>query len=244
MMGKNLIIVILVCVGMMNVQAAEKKSKKMSTTDAIKVLKKNKEVLRGITAGFNYNNLNAESDISMKAKFMGETLKEKDSETDVVNKELGLSVNYANVKKQSLGYIAGGSLQKLNITQNNKGIYTDNIILEGNVAYGIDSNLYIFAGPNITKVINAEIDEDNNQFDENDYTPQLGFQAGLGYVIPKKNISLVLTYVNYNHFLKDSYEIKNDLGDAGLGLDDSDFDVDVEVKTKYSGFVLGGNVTF
>lgn len=123
-------------------------------------------------------------------------------EDDDVNQKWGLSLGYAHIKANNFGGM--GSLSYNEFQNDGKSVR-----LDGSLTYGIGSQFYLLAGPNLHKLVNSGADY---------LDIGLGFQVGAGFQITE-TFGLNANYVNLNNSgNKDGTDVELDLSGLELGL--------------------------
>ncbi len=181
------------------------------TTEPVPPVETSKVASQGIRLGF------FKSFLEMELAGPGDSVK------GTLDDTMGLSVGYANLPVQDVGF--SSELSYLFVKEDSSS--ADLIRLDANIAYAFNSNVYLKAGPNISKFVRGGIIEDLN--------PSLGFQVGVGGQL-SKNIGGEIKFVK----MAQSGKIHFDgLNNDQFGAIDS-----VNVNTDQSGVELGLNATF
>lgn len=171
-------------------------------------------LMLGMNAGMEYSRLGA--DIHIKGKYMG-TSSSGNANADPAS-SLGLSLMYARLGRDALGFSAGGTIiQKIENNSGSKGTlgYADSMTLirpEANILLGHNSGVWGGLGGHINYVTGSDIEG---------VVEPLGFglQALVGFV-PSRNFGLDIGYFVSIHKL--GKDPKNELAMQGMELDEQD----------------------
>lgn len=173
-----------------------------TTTDVKETKAADNAIHKGIKASLISGN--TEFNFKVKASYADESTSGSKSES-VDSTTIGIA--YQALYVQRIGFAAG--IARTNHTLDGGTIR--NTMLEGNLTYGIDDNLYILGGLNASNFY-------SNSKEENDITNELGtgygLQAAAGYQITKY-MSAEFKYSTTKH----GYEENKDDIDAKLDID-------------------------
>jgi hypothetical protein len=108
----------------------------------------------------------------------------------------GVSVNakYMNVNPGSFGFLAGGSLTSTNIEKTKISIFS----LDGDLAYGFNSNLIGYLGLNISSMHVEDFKTDEGTDLNDKFEPAFGGQIGMEYLV-NRNLSIGASIVAYRN---------------------------------------------
>lgn len=138
-----------------------------------------------------------EADI--KASYQGQSFGAKEK----LDEALGLSLGYASLPVQELGWTANATYMDIK----NEGSSTGLARIDGNLAYAFTSIVNVKGGLNISKLTKSE----NSKYDAG-----IGFQGGVGVQLTR-NFGLDLGYTQMNQS-GSSEGVKVDLKEAGVEI--------------------------
>ena len=138
---------------------------------------------------------------NLELELESDTLDLESGDTDL-DTNAQFSIGYTDIKVGQIGFM--GEFSYLQIDTDADEGDVSNTRLSGNATYGLNQNVYVFGGLNISKY---NIDNSGSELNDvtTDYDAGLGYQLGLGAQI-NKNLAIEVAYVSLRSTMSSSYE--------------------------------------
>jgi hypothetical protein len=150
-----------------------------------------KQVAKGIRLSL------SQSTLKIEIKDDGETSNKVDLDTNAQ-----FSIGYTDINLGQVGFMGEFSYLQIDTDEDD----VSNTRLSGNATYGINENIYTFAGVNISK-FNVDTNDTTTSNNTTDYDAGFGYQVGFGAQV-NKNLALEVAYISLNSSMSSIEEIE------------------------------------